>query len=75
MPALAAAVTPIMKLEVAEETLIGSRSAESITGTLSTPLPMPSRADTRPAAYSRPSFLSSSFLSYYTIKVPPGAIF
>src|ERR1700722_13079664 len=49
--ALAAAVTPIMKLEVAEETLMGSRSAVSMAGILSTPLPMPSRAEISPAPY------------------------
>src|SRR6202020_2785910 len=49
--ALAAAVTPIMKLEVAEETLMGSRSAVSIAGIFSTPLPMPSSAEIKPAPY------------------------
>src|SRR5262249_37436550 len=44
-PALAAAVTPIMKLEVAEETLMGRRRAVSIAGIFSTPLPIPKRAE------------------------------
>ena len=50
-PALAAAVTPIMKFDVAEETLSGRRSAVSMAGILSTPLPMPRSAETRPAPY------------------------
>ena len=50
-PALAAAVTPIMKLEVAEETLIGRRNAVSMAGILRTPLPMPRSAEIRPAPY------------------------
>ena len=53
-PALAAAVTPIMKFDVADETLIGSRSAVSIAGIFNTPEPMPSRADIRPAPYMSP---------------------
>ena len=54
-PALAAAVTPIMKFDVADETLIGSRSAVSIAGIFKTPLPMPRSAESRPAPYIRPS--------------------
>ncbi|HEY2678848.1 MAG TPA: hypothetical protein VGI65_17885 [Steroidobacteraceae bacterium] len=50
-PALAAAVTPIMKLEVAEDTLMGRRSAVSIAGIFSTPLPVPSNAEISPAPY------------------------
>ena len=48
---LALAVTPIMKLEVADETLIGRRMALSIAGILSTPLPIPSKAEMRPAPF------------------------
>ncbi len=54
IPALAAAVTPIMKLLVAELTLIGRRIAKSIAGTLSAPLPIPSRPLTIPATYISP---------------------
>jgi len=49
MPADAAAVTPIMKLLVAELTFIGRRMAPSIASTLSAPEPMPRRPETRPA--------------------------
>jgi hypothetical protein len=38
VPALAAAVTQIMKFEVADETFIGGRNAVSRAGTLRTPL-------------------------------------
>jgi hypothetical protein len=38
-----------MKLEVAEETLMGNRIAVSIAGILRTPLPMPNNAEIRPA--------------------------
>src|SRR5262249_16381405 len=41
-PALAAAVTPIMKLLVDVETFIGSRMATSMAKTLNRPLPIPS---------------------------------
>ena len=51
MPAEAAAVTPIMKLLVAELTFIGSRMAPSIARTFRTPEPMPSRPDTTPAIH------------------------
>jgi hypothetical protein len=37
-----------MKLDVAEETLIGSRMAVSMAGILRTPLPMPNNAEIRP---------------------------
>ena len=47
--ALAAAVTPIIKLLVAVETFSGSFIAISIAGTFNTPLPMPSKPDTAPA--------------------------
>ena len=40
-----------MKLEVAEDTLIGSRNAVSIAGTFNTPLPMPRIAETSHAPY------------------------
>src|SRR5699024_1751607 len=43
------AVTPIMRFAVPEETLIGSLIAASIAGILSTPLPMPKRAESVPA--------------------------
>src|SRR5215469_1505732 len=52
-PALAAAVTQIMKFEVADETFIGRRNAVSMAGTLRTPLPIPKSAETRPAQYIR----------------------
>ena len=49
--ALAAAITPIMKFEVADETLIGRRSAESMAGTFRTPLPIPKSAELKPAQF------------------------
>ena len=49
MPALAAAVTPIMKLLVALETLIGSRITMSMASTFSAPEPMPSSPEATPA--------------------------
>ena len=49
MPALAAAVTPIMKLLVVVETLKGMRMAWSIARTLSAPEPMPSSPESTPA--------------------------
>src|SRR5581483_1463878 len=54
-PALAAAVTPIMKLLVAVDTLIGRRMARSMAGTLRAPLPIPRSPLTTPATYMRPS--------------------
>src|SRR5207244_850817 len=49
MPALAAAVTPIMKLLVAVDTLNGMSIARSMAMTLSAPDPMPSRPEMAPA--------------------------
>src|SRR5258708_21054193 len=49
----AAAVTEIMKFEVADETLMGRRNAVSMAGTLRTPLPIPKSAEIRPATYIR----------------------
>ena len=43
MPALAAAVTPIMKLLVVVETLNGMRMAWSMASTFTAPEPMPSK--------------------------------
>jgi hypothetical protein len=40
-----------MKLDVAEETLIGNRIAVSMAGIFRTPLPIPSNAEIRPAPY------------------------
>src|SRR5260370_24801370 len=54
MPALAAAVTPIIKLEVVVLTLIGSRIRESSSRSLNVPLPMPSSPEIRPATYIIP---------------------
>src|SRR5580700_3387705 len=53
MPALAAAVTPIMKLLVVVETLNGMRIARSMASTLNAPEPMPSRPDSVPATNIR----------------------
>jgi hypothetical protein len=39
-----------MRFEVADETLIGSRSAVSMAGTFRTPLPIPKSAEISPAA-------------------------
>src|SRR6266480_253617 len=50
-PALAAAVTPIMKLLVAVDTLIGSSIARSMAGTFNAPEPMPRRPLITPATY------------------------
>src|SRR5437867_8900441 len=50
-PALAAAVTPIMKLLVAVDTLMGSSIARSIAGTFNEPEPMPRSPLTVPAIY------------------------
>src|SRR5713226_7547527 len=50
-PALAAAVTPIMKLLVAVDTLMGSSIARSIAGTFNAPEPMPRSPLTVPAMY------------------------
>src|SRR5437773_443933 len=50
-PALAAAVTPIMKLLVAADTLMGSSMARSIAGTFMAPEPMPRSPLTTPAKY------------------------
>ena len=49
MPALAAAVTPIMKLLVVVDTLNGSFIASSIASTFTAPDPMPSSPDSVPA--------------------------
>ena len=38
-----------MKLDVAEETLMGNRIAVSMAGIFRTPLPMPNNAEIRPA--------------------------
>ena len=54
-PALAAAVTPIMKLLVVVETLKGSRMRRSIAMTLSAPEPMPSKPDRSPATVMSPN--------------------
>ncbi len=51
--ALAAAVTPIMKLLVVVETLNGRRMVRSIASTLSTPPPIPSSAESAPATIMR----------------------
>jgi hypothetical protein len=47
MPVLAAAVTPIMKLLVVEETFMGNLIPTSIAMTFRTPLPIPSRSSKR----------------------------
>jgi hypothetical protein len=52
-PALAAAVTPIMKLLVVVETLNGRPIIWSIATTLTTPEPIPSSADKTPASSIR----------------------
>ena len=49
-PALAAAVTPIMKLLVVVDTLNGSRIARSIATTFSAPDPIPSKPESIPAS-------------------------
>jgi hypothetical protein len=49
MTALAAAVTPIMKLLVVVETLKGIRITPSIANTFNAPEPIPSSPDTTPA--------------------------
>src|SRR2546427_11888408 len=54
MPALAAAVTPIMKLLVVVETLNGNRMMRSIARTLRAPEPMPSRPESSPAMAMSP---------------------
>jgi len=51
-PALAAAVTPIMKLLVVVETLNGMRMAWSMASTLTAPEPMPSNPERAPARTS-----------------------
>ena len=53
-PALAAAVTPIIKLLVVLDTFIGIRIALSIAITLNTPLPIPSSPERTPATYIMP---------------------
>ena len=55
MPALAAAVTPIMKLLVVVETLNGIRIAWSIASTFTAPDPMPSSPESVPAPNIRPN--------------------
>ena len=52
-PALAAAVTPIMKLLVVVETLNGMRISWSIARTFTAPDPMPSSPDSVPATNIR----------------------
>ena len=54
MPALAAAVTPIMKLLVVVDTLMGARIMVSMAMTLNTPLPMPRRPEMSPAIHIIP---------------------
>ena len=57
MKALAAAVTPIMKFDVAVATLNGTPITRYINGTLTGPPPMPSSPETipAPAEPTRPS--------------------
>lgn len=49
MKALVAAVTPIMKFDVAAAALIGTPQARLSAGNLKTPPPMPKRPDRLPA--------------------------
>ena len=61
-PALAAAVTPIMKLLVVVETLNGKRITWSMAITFIAPEPIPSRPESRPATNMRlnPPFTRST---------------
>ncbi|MNW57173.1 hypothetical protein D3C74_349540 [compost metagenome] len=62
MPALAAAVTPIIKLLVADDTFSGIFINTSIAMTLKLPLPMPSSPEMTPAPYitPKPSYTRST---------------
>src|SRR5580698_5623080 len=55
MPALAAAVTPIMKLLVVVDTLNGMRITWSIASTLNAPDPIPNRPESVPAPNIMPN--------------------